>query len=464
MTLENFMTEKSEESLLQIDQQFNKAFNIKNQISKTEKRVYLDYNATTPLENEVAMEISKSLRENWQNPSSQNQTGKMAKDLINESRRKIGNMINSQASDIVFTSGGTESNNMVFHSCLQYYKKYARYAAEKNVFITDKPHLIISNIEHDSVKCIADYYKKEDLAQITEIEINEDGSFNETAVINAIKPNTILISIMLANNETGVILAVRNLSLQLKKLELICTKKLKSDRYCPLFLHTDAAQAIGKVEVDVEDLNVDYLTIVGHKFYGPRIGALYIRNCMQFNEHLRKTPLSHLFFGANQENGLRPGTENTPMIIGLGKAAELVTNNLIKYSNHMRTIRDYLEKRLTEEFGKKNIRFNGRLLESQRLPNTSNVSFISDENFKGHLILGKSKKFEASTGACCHSGNFSASKILLAMKIDKNVASNALRISVGRETSMFDIEIVIDDLKRTLENIKKDRSMLNLVN
>lgn len=150
-----------------------------------------------------------------------------------------------------------------------------------------------------------------------------------------IRPNTILVSIMLANNETGVIQPVEEASAFIKTL---------SDRKVPIYVHTDAAQAIGKIKVDVEKLMVDYLTIVGHKFYGPKIGALYARNCLVHNSS--RSPLHHLFQGAGQESGLRPGTENTPMIVGLGKACQLVTKNLDKFSNHMKELRDYLEKKL----------------------------------------------------------------------------------------------------------------------
>ena len=175
-------------------------------------------------------------------------------------------------------------------------------------------------------------------------------------------------------------------------------------RNCPLFLHTDAAQAIGKLRVSVSELYVDYLTIVGHKFYAPRIGALYAKNCLQQdgnnnNESTKVAPIYHMFMGAGQERGLRPGTENTACIVGLGKAAELVNTNLDKYSNIMKEMRDYLELRLIEEFGVDSLRFNGKSNRSERLPNTCNVSFVSNDNYKGYMILGSCKRVEASTGS-----------------------------------------------------------------
>jgi len=220
---------------------------------------------------------------------------------------------------------------------------------------------------------------------------------------------------------------------------------------CPILLHTDAAQAIGKIGVDVDELQVDYLTIVGHKFYGPKIGALYARNCLNNNQmNEKKAPVYNQIFGANQENSLRPGTENTPLIAGLGKAAELVTNNLCKYYSHMKEIRDYLENRLIQEFGRENLSFNGRSTKSERLPNTCNVSFISSDDLKGFIVLANAKLIEASTGACCHSGELKASKILLAMQIDKHVANNAIRLSVGRETTHNQIDLAINDLKQSI--------------
>lgn len=424
-------------------------YHLSSQLCESSK-VYLDYNATTPIDAQVNESIATSLRSYWYNPSSLNFEGKDAKLCIEKARLTIAKMVNSDASSIIFVSGGTEANNMVFYSCLRKYNDYKKAAHLRNETIHQIPHIIISEIEHDSVRFIANHYRDEGLAEVTEIEVNEEGFFKISDVLSSIKENTILVSMMLANNETGVVLPIKHLGSALKEIQ---NKRNNSELKCPLYFHTDAAQALGKMKVDVNELRVDYLTIVGHKFYGPRVGALYARNCMGSIKTANQSPVHSLFFGAAQENGFRPGTENTPMIIGLGKAAQLVNENLTIYVTHMRNIRDYLEKRLKEEFGSKNLKFIGKSANSMRLVNTCNVSFTEHKCLKGFEILKRAQVLEASTGACCHSGKLTASEVLLAMGIDESIASNAVRMSVGRETTIEDINRVIDDLKQTINDM-----------
>ena len=360
---------------------------------------------------------------------------------VDKARNQLAIMLNCDSpNDILFTSGGTEANNMVFYSIVNHFNLNKQ---SDNA----KPHIIISSIEHDSVKLVGEYFVKNDLAEVSEIKTNKNGIVNVQNLIDSIKKNTILISLMLANNETGVIQPVKILSAKLK--ELGYNRDLKSQR---ILIHTDAAQAIGKIKVDVQELDVDYLTVVGHKFYGPRIGALYARKFQSNSELYFKAPLYPLFFGGNQENSFRPGTENTPMLVGLGVAAELVTKNLQKYNNHMKEIRDYLETCLESEFGLDHLHFNGRF-DTERLPNTCNVSFIANQKFNGKKVLSNTKYLEASTGACCHSNSIQASRILIAMNVPIHIASNSIRLSVGRETQKEDIDIIIKDLKETLKQI-----------
>jgi selenocysteine lyase len=411
-------------------------------IEDTKTKVYLDYNATTPLSNDVLKAINDSLKNNWANPSGNYEKSKQSKMVIDQARNQLAVMINSDSSsDILFTSGGTEANNMVFHSVLHDFN-----SNKQSNFV--KPHIIISSIEHDSVKLVVDYFVKNNMAEASEVKTNKNGIVNMQNLIDSIKQNTCLISLMLANNETGVIQPVKFLSAKLEELGYNRKDGLKSQR---IFIHTDAAQAIGKIKVDVQDLDVDYLTIVGHKFYGPRIGALYARRC-QSDSEFDKAPLYPLFFGGNQENSLRPGTENTPMIVGLGKAAELVTINLQVYNEHMKEIRDYLESSLESEFGSDNLHFNGKF-NTERLPNTCNVSFIANQKLNGKRILNNTKYLEASTGACCHSNSVHASRVLIAMNVPVHIASNSIRFSVGRETQKRDIDIIIKDLKETMKQI-----------
>ncbi|XP_033115213.1 selenocysteine lyase-like isoform X2 [Anneissia japonica] len=354
-------------------------------------------------------------------------------------------MIGCQSSeDIIFTSGGTEANNMVFHTALKYFKEVYPLFENGTTQYSDvgskcKAHVITSNLEHDSVKLPIEHFVKEGIMDATYVPASKlTGMVNADDIIAAIRPTTCLISVMMANNETGIIQPISEIS---KRVKLV--KRDGKFEVRRILLHTDAAQAIGKIPVNVEDLGVDYLTIVGHKFYGPRIGALYVR------EPIKTTPVHPMLFGGGQERNLRPGTENTGMIAGLGKAAELVVKHLSSYQTHMREIRDYLETSLENAF-RGRIHFNGRFTESQRIPNTCNVS-IEGPGLQGYKILEAVKHFVASVGAACHSDHrCEPSHILIAIGTPWDVASNALRLSTGRHTTKRNIDLVIQDLKQAV--------------
>ncbi|XP_042371262.1 selenocysteine lyase-like, partial [Plectropomus leopardus] len=300
-------------------------------------RIYMDYNATTPLDPEVIQAISEALQDAWGNPSSNYIAGVKAKAIINQSRENIARMVGGKAEDIIFTSGGTEANNLMLHTAVEHFRRSCRAAQEGEGHQNgsgDLPHIITSNVEHDSVKLVAEHLQKDGKAEVTFVPVSKLTARVEVEdVIAAVRPNTCLISIMLANNETGVIMPLQEICQRIKSLN-------KQRDRLRILLHTDAAQALGKIRVDVCELGVDYLTIVGHKFYAPRIGALYV------NGPGARTPLYPMLFGGGQERNFRPGTENTPMIAGLGKAAELVTSNLSDYESHMRSTKLYLEEQL----------------------------------------------------------------------------------------------------------------------
>ncbi|VDI75202.1 selenocysteine lyase [Mytilus galloprovincialis] len=406
-----------------------------------EKKVYLDYNATTPLEPEVIGAITSSLTEEWGNPSSSHDAGVKAKKVIDEARCNVANMIGAKSSDIIFTSGGTEGNNMIIQTAVKYaYHDMSNgYPGGDN---RDKlPHFITSNLEHDSVKLVLEHLAEEGTASVTFVPASsKTGQVDVDDVLSAIRPSTCMITVMLANNETGVIQPIKLISEKLRQIN-------QSRKSLPkILLHTDAAQAIGKIEVDVEDLGVDYLTVVGHKFYGPRIGAIYVRNLGD-----KDVPLYPMLYGGGQERNYRPGTENTVMIAGLGKAAELVVKNIICYKNHLSSVRDYLEIKLQEAF-KDRIHLNGKFATSERLPNTCNVSILSDK-LQGHKVLSNCRILQASIGAACHSQN-RPSPILLAIGVPESVARNALRLSVGRETTKDDIDCVIQDLIQAVNQLE----------
>ncbi|XP_067851674.1 selenocysteine lyase isoform X2 [Heptranchias perlo] len=406
--------------------------------------IYMDYNATTPVNTEVIETVTEALQVAWGNPSSSYTPGRKAKELIDWSRENVAQMVGGQPEDIIFTSGGTEANNLVFHTAVKYFWDHQRQLAQNGGNAEPLPHIITSNIEHDSVQLVVDNLIKEEKAKATFLPVSKvTGCIEVDDVIGAVRPTTCLVSVMLANNETGVLMPIAEICQRVKALNQ------QRDTETPrILLHTDAAQAVGKLRVDVRDLGVDYLTIVGHKFYGPRIGALYVRGPGT------SSPVYPMFFGGGQERKFRPGTENTPMIAGLGKAAELVVRNLEVYASHMQEVRDYLEEKLLTVFGKDKLHFNSHFKGSNRLPNTCNVSILGP-NLQGRKVLLHCRRLLASVGAACHSdkGN-RPSHILLNSGIPYDVAENALRLSVGRATSKEDVDAIIEDLKQAVNEVE----------
>ncbi|XP_067229850.1 selenocysteine lyase isoform X2 [Chanodichthys erythropterus] len=385
-------------------------------------RIYMDYNATTPVDPEVIGVVTDALTDAWGNPSSNYLPGLKARDIIYHSRDTIARMVGGKAADIIFTSGGTEANNLVFHTAVEHFRK-SKTSAEG---VTNSqqlngrgslPHIIISNVEHDSIKLTAKHLLKEGKADVTFVPVSKVTARVEVEdVIAAIRPTTCLVSIMLANNETGIIMPIKDICQRVKDVN-----KQRAASAPRILLHTDAAQAIGKIRVDAHELGVDYITIVGHKFYGPRIGALFV------NDPGTTTPVYPLLFGGGQERNFRPGTENTAMIAGLGKAV----------------------------FGKDKIHFNSHFSGSDILPNTCNFSILG-RGLQGRRVLSTCRRLLASVGAACHSDRGDQpSHILLSCGIPYDVATNALRISVGRSTSREDVDIVVEDLRDTVEQLER---------
>lgn len=339
-------------------------------------------------------------------------------------------MLNAVQPDaVVFTSGGTEANNWVITSCMK--------EVTSNGHSANLPHIVTTNIEHDSIKLPLEQFSREERAEVTFVPVCTDtGSVSVDDVLGAVRNHTILITVMLANNETGLLQPVQQISAAVRLLNL----RRKVDSLRPILVHTDAAQVFGKLPVDVQELRVDYLTVVGHKFYGPRIGALYKRH---------DAPLHALFYGGGQEKGLRPGTENIMAIVGLGKASQLVAQNITSYETHLCKMRHHLEDCLEREFcdqilinGKSNHRFG-------RLPNTTSISF-RNSNLKGQLLLKLMPRTQASVGAACHSSGDNGSNVLVNSGIDPKYAPCTLRLSVGRETTRSQLDIVIEELRNAV--------------
>uniref|UniRef100_A0A8C4HXP0 Selenocysteine lyase n=1 Tax=Dicentrarchus labrax TaxID=13489 RepID=A0A8C4HXP0_DICLA len=376
--------------------------------------IYMDYNATTPLEPEVIETISEALQDAWGNPSSNYIAGAKAKAMINQSRENVARMVGGKAEDIIFTSGGTEANNLVLHTAVEHFRRSCRAAEQGEGHQNGSnglPHIIASNVEHDSVKLVAEHLRRDGKADVTFVPVSKVTARVEVEdVIAEVRPNTCLISVMLANNETGVIMPVQEICQRVRSLN-------KQREQLRVLVHTDAAQALGKIRVDACELGVDYLTIVGHKFYAPRIGALYV------NGPGTRTPLCPMLFGGGQERNFRPG--------------------------HMRSTKLYLEERLKAVFIDK-IHFNNHYPGSDILPNTCNVSILGP-TLQGWRVLSNCTRLLASVGAACHSDSGNRpSHILLSCGVPSEVAANALRLSVGRGTTKADVDAVVEDLRDTV--------------
>lgn len=361
---------------------------------------------------EVAKAMEPYITEVFGNPSSSHELGKEAKIAIEKARNSVAALIGCHSSEIVFTSGGTESNNMVIKGIIDLKEP-------------QKNHIIISAVEHPSILNPA-IYLMELGVEVTIIRVDKSCLVDPEDVKKAIKSNTRLISIMLANNETGTIQPIKEIAEIGKEYGIV--------------VHTDAAQAAGKISVDVEELGVDLLTIAGHKLYAPKgIGALYIRDGINIR------PLLH---GGGQEDGRRSGTENVMMIVGLGTACNLVQTRLHKDMIHMQILRDKLQELLFEKIS--DIVLNGHL--QKRLPNTLNISI---PGIPGDEILKGIPKIIASTGAACHDGKEKISHVLSAMGIPQKIAMGALRFSTGRYNTLSQIKEAANLLISHIESIKK---------
>jgi len=366
-------------------------------------QIYLDYNASTPIAPEVIKAMKPFLSHHFGNPSSQHWAGIPAKEAVEHARQQVAGLLQCHPGEIVFTSGGSESNNH----------------AIKGVFFALKEkgnHIITTQIEHPAVVNPCRFLEKLG-AEVTFVPVDRYGKVDPQDIQKAITSKTILISVMHANNEVGTIQPIEEISKIAKKNGII--------------FHTDAAQSVGKIFTQVDELGVDLLSVAGHKLYAPKgIGALYIR---------KGIPIEPLIHGAGHELGRRAGTENVLLIVGLGKACEIAKRYL--QNDKIRDLRDRFWEMLQKNFGS-GVVLNGH--PTDRLPNTLNVSFIGK---MGAEILSKLNGVAASTGAACHSGSVELSPVLNAMGISPEVGMGAIRFSLGRITTIQELETVVKLLK-----------------
>jgi cysteine desulfurase len=379
------------------------------------KPIYLDYNATTPLHTQVLDTMLPYLQEHFGNPSSSHPYGLVTKQAVENAREQVASLLNCSAQEIVFTSGGTESNNTALRGV-------AATRWERG------NHLITSAIEHPAVTEVCRWLGTQGF-EITTLPVDGYGLVNPADLQAAMRASTILVSIMHANNEVGTLQPIQELA-------------AIAHQHGALF-HTDAAQSVGKLKVDVQELGVDLLSVAGHKLYAPKgVGVLYIREGIE---------IPNLMFGAGHESGRRPGTENVASIVGLGAACWLARQDLESLGTKLRNQRDRLQQGLLNGLGAENVQLNGH--PEKRLPNTLNLSFRGVA--ANQLLAAIQEQVAASAGSACHADRVQTSEVLLAMGIPQDWAMGAVRFSVGRYTTPEEIERAVDVILAAVQGSQK---------
>ncbi|WP_072385599.1 cysteine desulfurase family protein [Hyphomicrobium sp. CS1BSMeth3] len=371
-------------------------------------RIYLDYNASTPICQSARMAMAPYLEEAYGNPSSLHWAGQPARAGVEKARAEVAALLGASADEIIFTSGGSEANNLALKGVAFALREKGR-------------HIITAAAEHPAILAPCAFLEKIGF-EVTRVPVDGQCRVDPDAIARAMKPGTVLVSIMHANNEVGTINPIADIA--------------RVARRRGALMHTDAAQSVGKVETKVDALGVDLLTMAGHKFGAPKgVGALYVR---------RGTPLEPLIHGAGHEQGRRAGTESALLAVALGAAARDAAD--LAPLPQVKALRDRLWASLRAQFGNR-IALNGH--PEERLPNTANISFVGKV---GADILSALDGVAASTGSACHSGHVELSPVLAAMQVPPEVGMGAIRFSLGRATTEAEIDAVAADLVRIMRD------------
>lgn len=375
--------------------------------------IYLDHAATTATKQEVLNEMLPYFGEIYGNPSSVYGFSQKSKAVISSCRDKLAQTIGAKSNEIYFTAGGSESDNWALKATAEVYKEKGK-------------HIITTKIEHHAILHTAKYLEQQGF-DVTYIDVDENGIVKLQDLQNAIRPDTILISVMFANNEIGTIEPIKEIG------------KIAKENH--ILFHTDAVQAYGQIPIDVDDLNIDMLSVSGHKINGPKgIGFLYIRTGIKIRSFIH---------GGGQERARRAGTENVPGIVGLAKASEIAINTMDERTKKEIQLRDYLIKRLLSEIPYS--RLNGH--REKRLPNNVNVSFQFIEG-ESMLIMLDMKGVCASSGSACTSGSLDPSHVLLAIGLPHEIAHGSLRLTLGEENTKEEIDYVVENIKQIVERLR----------
>ncbi len=382
-------------------------------------RVYLDYNATTPLAPEALEAMLPFLRDHFGNPSSIHAFGRPAKEALIESTDAFASFLGARPEELLFTSGGTEADNLALLGAV---------AARRD---DGRRHIVTSNVEHHAVLQVIEELERRDWP-VSIVEVDERGELTPDRLRSALRTDTLLVSIMVANNETGVVQPVRELAMMAHEAGAL--------------FHTDAVQACGKIPLDVRELGVDLLAISGHKFYGPRgVGALYVRE---------GTPFAPVFRGGGQERGRRPGTENVAGIVGLAEAARQVDELLPTESKRLASYRDGLERSVLASVARSHVNGQGA---TRRTPNTVNFRFDGLEGEALVLALDEAG-YAVSAGAACDEGAVKPSHVLVGLGLSTEQIRGSIRVSLGRYTREEEVEAFAEVLRDTVTALRKGKS------
>ena len=375
--------------------------------------IYFDNAATTKLDDEVLKEMMPYLKNMYGNASAIYELGRESRKAVEDAREKVAKVLNCEVGEVYFTSCGSESDNTAI-------KGIARANKEKG------NHIITSKIEHPAVIETCEQLKKEGF-EITYIGVDEKGVVDLEEIKRAIKPTTILISIMFANNEIGTVEPIKEIGKIAKEHEIV--------------FHTDAVQAAGNVKIDVKDMNIDSLSLSGHKFYGPKgVGVLYVKKGIDFQNFIT---------GGHQEKNKRAGTENVAGIVGIGKAIELAYQNLDEHNKEITELRDYFINQIITKIP--NVKINGDMV--NRLPGNANISF-EGVDAEGLLLNLDLKKICASSGSACSAGSLEPSRVLLAIGLEKEIAKSSLRVTIGKYNTKKEVDYLIESLEEIVARLR----------
>jgi cysteine desulfurase len=374
--------------------------------------IYFDNNSSTRVDPEVLEEMMPFLTSHYGNPSGSHRFGAQVKDATELARTRVASLLGCQPNEIVFTSGGTESDNTAIHSALQ--------------MSPERRHIVTTSVEHNAVLNYCEALGRRGCS-VTIVPVDEQGHLDLQELASAIRPDTAVVSVMWANNETGVLFPIR-------KIAGICREK-------GVFFHTDAVQGVGKTPIDLADLPIHFLSLSGHKLHAPKgVGALYVS---------RKARFQPLLIGGPQEGGRRAGTDNVPSMIGLGKAAEIAGNKIDEENSHVRALRDRFEETLLSEL--EDVLVNGD--RSARLPNTCNLAFTG-VNAQAILVKLDQEGICCSLGSSCTTGAVQPSHVLRAMHFSNERARSSLRFSFGRFNTEAEVDRALEVLPRIVRNLR----------